>query len=171
MIARGEDERIVRGNFAVFLQPVQIFDQLDHDQRLAAAGRHPEAHPIDEFPVRDRLALRRNEVGQDTENRVFFQVPPIRGVLVLRDRERMQVHVTVAAGEDVPASLVAIGRFRGLVIALVFSVIEVESTGGVSQRVRLIVVERLLGRESLDLRHAPRFGQVAVVQGLGDGFK
>ena len=171
MIARGEDEGVVGWNFAVFLQPVQIFDQLDHDQRLSAAGRHPETHPVDEFPVRNRFALRRNEVGQDAEDRIFFQVPLVRGVLVLLDRERMQVHVAVAVGEDVPASLVAVGRFRGLVIALVFSVIQVEGAGRVSQRVRLIVVERLLGREPLDLRHPPRFGQVAVVHGLGDGFK
>ena len=171
MIARGEDERIVWRDFAVFLQPVQIFDQLDHDQRLAAAGRHPETHSVDELEVRNRFALRRNEVGQDAEDRIFFQVPPVRGVLVLLDRERMQVHVAVAVGEDVPASLVAVGRFSGLIVALVFSVIEVEGAGRVSQRVCLIIVERLPGRELRDLRYPPRFGQVAVVQGLGDGFK
>ena len=171
MIARGEDERIVWRDFAVFLQPVQIFDQLDHDQRLAAAGRHPETHPVDEFPVRNRFTLRRNEVGQDAEDRIFFQVPPVRGVLVLLDRQRMQMNVAVAVGEGVPASLVAVGRFGRLIIALVFSVIQVEGAGRVSQRVRLIIVERLLGREPLDLRHPPRFGQVAVIQGVGNGFK
>lgn len=169
-IARREHEDVVRRNVPVLFQVVQVFDDLDHHQRLAAAGRHPKAHAVDEVVIRDDVVLWRHVFSEDVEDGVLFQVFPVGVVFISPDRKLGRLVSVTVGGEVLLAPTACFGRLGGLP-GVVLAVVEIQGPRCVFQRIDLIVVEGLLQRETLNLRDTPSFRQVAVVEGLSDRFK
>ena len=141
MLARREDENVMRRNFPVPLQHVQILNQLDHHQRLAASGGHPEAHPVDEVPVVNRVALRSDEFGQYAEYLAFLFVPLVRTAFVSFQVKTVEIAIQIRKR---PLALAVYPlRFTGSPVML-FAVMKKQRPCGVFQRRTLIIVKRLL---------------------------
>ena len=115
----------------------QLFNQLDHHQRLATACCHPKTHAVDEVVISNGIVLRGDVIGQDTKDWVLLLSLAVCGGVKAPDGHLAEIGVsaiTVAPGK-IPLACV---------VVIVFFVIEIQRPRSVFQSIFLVVIQSLL---------------------------
>ena len=144
VFAGRKHENVVRRDLLALFKVAQILDDLHHDQGLAAAGRHPETHAVNQLIIVNGVSLRIHILRQNFEDGVSPLVPPVRFAFILfyskGHDSGLHVHRLGKPPLASPVSLWCFAEPPGL---LPLSVEPIQGPRCVLQRVSLIIIQSL----------------------------